>query len=220
MSVQDRFDRFMAKVDMTPDCWVWTGAVATNGYGRFMWAPGEVRQAHRAAYELAIGPIPSGHVVRHRCDNRICVRPSHLETGTQADNINDAIQRDRAAVGERHPMARLTLAAVVDMRHDHAYRLTPLSVLARRYGITVAQASQIVRGSRWKRAGGPKVGKRWGDTARGWFRELDALRAARTDREPVLVVAEAPGPGRRARRLYVVDETTWLALHGPTREAA
>lgn len=55
----------------------------------------------------------------------------------------------------------------------------------------------------------------------GWMStQLDALRAHRTDREPVLVVAEAPGPGRRARRLYVVDEATWLALHGPTREAA
>jgi hypothetical protein len=52
----------------------------------------------------------------------------------------------------------------------------------------------------------------------GWMTtELDVLRTARQDREPVLVVAEAPGPGRKARRLYVVDEKTWLALHGGPR---
>jgi hypothetical protein len=55
----------------------------------------------------------------------------------------------------------------------------------------------------------------------GWMaRELDALRSARQDREPVLVVAEAPGPGRRSRRLYVVDEKTWLAIHGPSSSPA
>lgn len=51
----------------------------------------------------------------------------------------------------------------------------------------------------------------------GWMaRELDAVRAAWPDLEPVLHVEESPGPGRRPRRLYVVDEKTWLALHGPT----
>ena len=29
------------------------------------------------------------HVVRHRCHNRLCVNPEHLELGTQADNKRD-----------------------------------------------------------------------------------------------------------------------------------
>lgn len=49
--------------------------------------------------------------------------------------------------------------------------------------------------------------------------ELDALRREWPDREPVLHVEESPGPGRRPRRIYVMDEKSWLALHGPaTRE--
>ena len=29
------------------------------------------------------------HVVRHRCHERLCVNPAHLELGTQADNKRD-----------------------------------------------------------------------------------------------------------------------------------
>lgn len=49
----------------------------------------------------------------------------------------------------------------------------------------------------------------------GWMTtELDALRLAWPHLEPVLHVEESPGPGRKARRLYVMDETTWFRLHG------
>jgi hypothetical protein len=49
----------------------------------------------------------------------------------------------------------------------------------------------------------------------GWMtNELDALRREWPNLEPVLHVEESPGPGRRARRIYVVDERTWFALHG------
>jgi hypothetical protein len=29
------------------------------------------------------------HVVRHRCQNRLCINPDHLALGTQADNKRD-----------------------------------------------------------------------------------------------------------------------------------
>lgn len=43
--------------------------------------------------------------------------------------------------------------------------------------------------------------------------ELDKLAALRTGRTPILGVIEAPGVGRRERRLVVVDEADWIALH-------
>ena len=52
-------------------------------------------RAHRVAWEIARGPIPEGHVVRHRCDNPPCVNPDHLELGTQADNVQDMVDRGR-----------------------------------------------------------------------------------------------------------------------------
>ena len=29
------------------------------------------------------------HVIRHRCHNRLCINPAHLEIGSQADNKRD-----------------------------------------------------------------------------------------------------------------------------------
>ena len=43
--------------------------------------------AHRVAYELAIGDIPSGLVIDHLCREHLCVYPEHLEPVTQAENV-------------------------------------------------------------------------------------------------------------------------------------
>lgn len=78
--------RFWVKVDKTSDCWVWTGAVNSRGYGSFG-LQGSMRQAHRVAYELLVGPIPAGLVLDHLCRNRLCVRPEHLEVVTNRENV-------------------------------------------------------------------------------------------------------------------------------------
>lgn len=88
--------RFECKVQRGPnlnDCWNWLGAVDKCGYGVF-WNgeytaaghPKSVR-AHRASYELYVGPIPSGMEVDHTCFTRSCVRPDHLRLGTHRQNL-------------------------------------------------------------------------------------------------------------------------------------
>lgn len=49
--------------------------------------------AHRVSYEHFIGPIPAGAIIRHFCDNPLCINPTHLEPGTQADNMRDLQER-------------------------------------------------------------------------------------------------------------------------------
>lgn len=61
--------------------------------------------AHRLAYQLIRGNIVPGHIVMHSCDNKTCVRPSHLRAGTQKENIEDMIRKGRQARGAalNHP---------------------------------------------------------------------------------------------------------------------
>ena len=75
-------------------CWEWGGPKTTLDYGR-VGKSGTRVLAHRLAYETWVGPIPDGHVVRHKCDNPPCINPDHLETGTQADNVQDMHARGR-----------------------------------------------------------------------------------------------------------------------------
>ncbi len=81
-------DRFWAKVLKTQSCWIWLGALRTNGYGEFCLRHGSVPMyPHRLAYEIAKGAIPSGLIIDHLCKNPRCVNPQHLEAVTQREHV-------------------------------------------------------------------------------------------------------------------------------------
>lgn len=65
-------------------CWLWTAKTNPKGYGWFRTPRTCV--AHRAAYELFVGPIPPNLTIDHLCRVRCCVNPAHLEAVTQAEN--------------------------------------------------------------------------------------------------------------------------------------
>lgn len=80
-------DRFWSKIDKQQDgCWEWPGARIKGGYGQ-TWNGKRVIPAHRFAYESVNGLIEEGKVLDHRCRNRACVRPDHLEPVTHKTNI-------------------------------------------------------------------------------------------------------------------------------------
>ena len=55
----------------------------------------------RLVWHLKNGPIANGAVIRHTCDNARCINPDHLVPGTQADNVNDMMDRNRSYWKER-----------------------------------------------------------------------------------------------------------------------
>lgn len=85
-------DRFWAKVDITPACWLWTAALTSKGYGSFD-IDGRRRSTHRLSYERLVAPIPTGLTIDHTCFVKRCVNPAHLEPVTQAENTRRAAAR-------------------------------------------------------------------------------------------------------------------------------
>jgi hypothetical protein len=86
--------RFWSKTRFDPDTGCFNWAASRNkrgGYGRFKRA-GKLEVAHRVAYELTGGYVPSGLTLDHRCRNTACVNPLHLEPVTIAENIRRGTQ--------------------------------------------------------------------------------------------------------------------------------
>lgn len=82
-------DRFWPKVNKTEDCWLWTGAKWSRGYGSMLGASGKVEGAHVIAYKLLVGRIPTGMKVDHRCHVKLCVNPAHLRLATTKQNAEN-----------------------------------------------------------------------------------------------------------------------------------
>lgn len=78
--------RFLAKINVTEDCWEWTSA-RINGYGRFGTTGKETVLAHRWSFEHLGGQtLIEGLTLDHLCRNRGCVNPDHLEQVTSREN--------------------------------------------------------------------------------------------------------------------------------------
>lgn len=82
-------DRFWAKIDVrgADECWPWLASIHGLGYGQFNTSK-RIMNAHIVAFELSNKKeVPAGLEVDHRCRNRLCMNPNHLEPVTKKENI-------------------------------------------------------------------------------------------------------------------------------------
>ena len=134
--------RFMTKVDRTGDCWVWTGGKNRDGYG--VMKMDNMKLTHRLSFLYHHGEIPVDCVVRHKCRNRHCVNPDHLEVGTQSDNMKDRIRDETMPVkltADQVTQIRILAEIGIDRRYE---------TLAELFGVSSSTIKDVVRRRYWK----------------------------------------------------------------------
>lgn len=94
-------ERVLARITVNGECWEYPvgrgSRYGTVSRGR------STLLAHRVVYEALVGPVPDGLELDHRCRNRACVRPSHLEPVTHQENMRRGHWGSRTHCPKGHP---------------------------------------------------------------------------------------------------------------------
>jgi HNH endonuclease len=133
---------FEKNFEKTDGCWEWKGTLHSKGYGQGSFNDSPYL-AHRLSYELYVGPIPYKHFVCHHCDNRKCVKPSHLFTGTNKDNMLDMRLKGRAG-------KKLNAENVIEIRKIALTGNYTQEAIGKKFGIKQKAVWMIVNRGTWK----------------------------------------------------------------------
>ena len=92
--VEDLPERWRKKIQVVGNgCWLWRGA--TGGIGVHQYGQIKVRLAfkryilkcaHAAIYEYLNGTIPEGLECDHKCEQKLCCNPAHIDIVTHKVN--------------------------------------------------------------------------------------------------------------------------------------
>ena len=140
--------KFLERVEKSSrGCWLWMGSKVHNGYGQLMFS-GKMWRAHRLSWAFEFGAIPAGCQILHKCDNRDCVNPKHLYTGTHQDNMEDMTKRNRQAKGSRHGVSKLTENQALEIKASLLGGCKSKDI-AHKYNLTPSTVSHIKTGRTW-----------------------------------------------------------------------
>lgn len=85
----------LSHTSLKGECLEWQRALNTDGYPRASIDGNCNVKVHRVVWELYNNASAEGLLIRHKCDNPVCINPKHLEIGTPADNALDRDLRNR-----------------------------------------------------------------------------------------------------------------------------
>lgn len=123
------------RIDEATGCWEWLWhRHVVEGYAvRRVGA--KTLPAHRVEWEAVNGPIPKDYELHHKCENRGCVNPDHLQPVHESKHrrLHSTLTEDDVA-----------LIRAVPRRHGVGREL------ARRFGVSEKVISGIRTGKTWQ----------------------------------------------------------------------
>jgi hypothetical protein len=139
-------DRFWSKVAKADGCWLWSSAIAENGYGVFRVAGGSA-YAHRVAYFSAHRQISSTLVIDHICRNRRCVNPDHLRQIARGDNvrIGRCPSRESTHCKRGHLFGQLRVGKVQQRVCGVCRKVSQLAYESRKYGTAINEVLEALK---------------------------------------------------------------------------
>lgn len=116
----------------TTACWLWNFSLTSEGYGQTS-KNGRMLLVHRQYYEKAHGSIPLGIELHHKCENRACINPEHLEPLTHTEH------------------ARISSYTKLTQEKADCIRRSSerTGMLAKQFGVSPATICDIRKGRRW-----------------------------------------------------------------------
>ena len=134
----------------TDNCWYYCGG-NSRGYGHvYSEYNRKTYKVHRVMYEYYNVYISPNKDVRHLCNNKICVNPAHLKSGTRQENINDQILHGTRRNGEKHHNVKLTEKEVIEIRRKIKEKNITQQSLAFEYQVDQTTISDIKNQRSWK----------------------------------------------------------------------
>lgn len=127
-------------------CHVWQLSL-NKGYAQWR-LNGKTVKLLRVVTELAYGLPESNKHALHSCDNRACLNPQHLRWGTNLENIQDRVNRNRSTTGEKSRTAKLTWDQVAVIRATYQSGVT-LRELAKQYSMSHTVIQKIIANQIW-----------------------------------------------------------------------
>lgn len=129
-----------SRQNLLTGCREWLGTKHSKGYGCIRFNR-KMEKVHRVIWELMKGPIPEGMHVLHACDNPECCEINHLELGTNRDNINDKLKRDRGG-------RKLNTAKALEIIELVKSGMKQKEV-GEMFGVTQQTVSRVASAKRW-----------------------------------------------------------------------
>jgi len=154
-------NRFFSNVDVKgpDDCWNWKGGINSAGYGQcYYFGRYNAAGAHRVSWIITNGEVPSGKLILHKCDNKLCCNPNHLYCGTYKDNQNDIVERNPTSAnkfGNKHAKLHsgeiwlIRKLKVPKDRHTYGKYKFPINLVAKMFKVSPTTISCIWNSSIW-----------------------------------------------------------------------